>query len=612
MRIYFVRDLKDRASRIGKTILVLLIFSTLITIQAEAASRSVVFDVAQSISRLKSGDIRGAAVEINQARLADPDDPLINDMTGALWLIVGSDHRANWYFKAAQAESPKDAIANYGLALHLISEGHFQQALVRLNGIRNGDVATLSIAREYLYYLLGDVNGASDLVLPDAYAAQSDFFNGLSAERRKNWSEVYVQYRKAYWLLGSNPTSEPVGILMTLNPDLPLATGFSQPLPIQTPAARFPSRKDALHGVVSLTPGNLGNDFQYLVFRIDGHPLTILNRPPYQYLWDTTKVANGAHAIEVITYGSNAQVIDRSTRQVYTLNPDAPPAASQLDAESAMVKAELWRLLALKPSRAMLSDRIAQAALKLEDKSQLVSEWLERSIALDPSRHLARKELISDSSGAELALWKGNPSDKEVALTFDDGPKPGITPALLAILHTNGVPATFFVIGRHVVKHPNLVKMMVQDGMEVENHSYSHPDLALLTADGVDQELLKANVAIQAAGAPRPQFFRPPGGDISPMVIREAARWGLTPVFWTVDAEKMEYPPIERLTHYIVDKARDGAIILLHNGRSATVQALPQIIAGLKARGFRFVLLRQLVATIENKTPLTRGIQINR
>ncbi|MCL5283635.1 MAG: polysaccharide deacetylase family protein [Armatimonadetes bacterium] len=596
----------------GKTVLVLAIFSTWTTFQAKAASRSVAFDVVQSISRLKSGDIRGAAVEINQARLADPNDRLINDMTGALWTMVGADHRANWYFNAARAENPNDAIANYGLVLHLISEGRFQQALLRLNRIQNGDVATLSIARKYLYYLLGNVNGASGLALPDVYEAQVDFFNGLSAEHQKNWSEAYKQYRKAFWLLGTNPTSEPIGILMTLNPKLPLATGFSQSLPIPKPTVRFPSRKDALHGVVSLTPGNLGGDFQYLVFRIDGHPLTILNRPPYQYLWDTSKEANGSHTIELITYGANAQVIGRSTRQAYTLNPDAPPAASQLDDEAAMVKAELWQLVALQPSRAVLSDRIAQVAQELGDKSRVVSKWLERSIALDPSRRLARKELMADSNEAELALWKGDPKDKGVALTFDDGPKPGITPALLAILDANGTPATFFVIGRHVVKHPNLVKMMVQDGMEVENHSYSHPDLALLTPDGVDQELLKANVAIQAAGAPRPQFFRPPGGDISPMVIREADRWGLTPVFWTVDAEKMEYPPIERLAHYIVNKARDGAIILLHNGRSATVQALPEIIAGLKARGFRFVLLRQLVATAENRTQLTRGSEINR
>lgn len=202
---------------------------------------------------------------------------------------------------------------------------------------------------------------------------------------------------------------------------------------------------------------------------------------------------------------------------------------------------------------------------------------------------------ILNPSNPEAAIWRGGAEEKIVALTFDDGPKPELTEMLLNVLRQESVLATFFIIGRHAAAHPELVTKIVNAGMEVENHSYTHPNLTALPPEFVEREFVKTISTIRIPTGKRPKYFRPPGGNLNGEVSRIAADYGMTPCMWTVDGDSLETGRPERLIDFVLTRTNPGAIILLHNGRATTVEAMPKIIEGLRRKGYSFVTIEELV-----------------
>src|SRR5216684_2390820 len=119
-------------------------------------------------------------------------------------------------------------------------------------------------------------------------------------------------------------------------------------------------------------------------------------------------------------------------------------------------------------------------------------------------------QAIATLQAKNRLLYSGNASLAEIALSFDDGPNPYYTPLILAILQQYRVPATFFCIGRLVAAYPALVQQEHAAGHVIGNHSWSHPNLAFLSAAYIQSQLIKTSAAIQAAIGVRPLFFRPP------------------------------------------------------------------------------------------------------
>ena len=198
-------------------------------------------------------------------------------------------------------------------------------------------------------------------------------------------------------------------------------------------------------------------------------------------------------------------------------------------------------------------------------------------------------------------LFNGNNHLPEIALTFDDGPNPYYTPQVLAILQRIGVKATFFDVGYLVVDYPNIVRQEYNQGNIVANHSWSHPQLTLLSAPAILSQITSATHAIQAAIGVRPTFFRPPYGAMNRIILAEARYSGETTVLWDDTAEDWRLPGVGFIVSKILRLARDGAIILMHDGggnRAQTVAALPIIITALKNRGFHFVTIQQLVVDL--------------
>ncbi len=205
-------------------------------------------------------------------------------------------------------------------------------------------------------------------------------------------------------------------------------------------------------------------------------------------------------------------------------------------------------------------------------------------------------------------LFYGNTHLPEIALTFDDGPNPYYTPRVLAVLQHYGVKATFFDVGYLVRAYPNLVRQEYDQGNVVGDHSWSHPQLTLLSASAILSQLTSTSNAIQAAIGVRPTFFRPPYGAMNNIVLAQAKSLGLTTVLWNDAAADWALPGVSRIIYGILRLASYGGIILVHDGggnRAQTVAALPAIITTLENRGFKFVTIQQLVDDLQ--APLSQS-----
>ena len=185
---------------------------------------------------------------------------------------------------------------------------------------------------------------------------------------------------------------------------------------------------------------------------------------------------------------------------------------------------------------------------------------------------------------------------KDVALTFDDGPWQ-YTPQVLAILKRMHARATFFVVGRLAKAHPELVRREFAAGMEVGSHSYSHPyrpPFDRLPHSSILREI-RWGRAVLAADGVAPTLFRPPGGTFSPYVVEAAGAYGERIVLWSVDPT--DWKPgstAQQITRRVLGAVRPGSIVILHDGggdRSATVEALPRIIRGIRKKGLHLALV---------------------
>lgn len=188
-----------------------------------------------------------------------------------------------------------------------------------------------------------------------------------------------------------------------------------------------------------------------------------------------------------------------------------------------------------------------------------------------------------------------------VALTFDDGPHPVFTQRLLDTLQAEGTPATFFVVGKMAVRNPRIVQDMARLGHEVANHTFSHPSLPKKDSKEILNELAQTRAVIQKLTGQDTVLYRPPGGDYSRRTVRVASKAGYRMVLWTVLTKDVNGASIPIMKQRIADHIADGGIILFHSGVPRTIEMLPDVIHTLKAQGYRFVTVSQLLG-LENES----------
>ena len=195
-----------------------------------------------------------------------------------------------------------------------------------------------------------------------------------------------------------------------------------------------------------------------------------------------------------------------------------------------------------------------------------------------------------------------------IAMTFDDGPSAKLTPELLDILAAHHIHATFFVVGRNVVDHPEILQRAVREGHEIANHSWSHPSLGKMRDDRVRAELQKTDDAIKAAIGARPILMRPPYGSITARQkqwIHE--EFGYRTILWDVDPLDWKRPGSSVVTGRIVRETRPGSIVLAHDIHPGTIKAMPATFDQLQEKGFKFVTVSELIAMGKPMAPKQTG-----
>lgn len=209
----------------------------------------------------------------------------------------------------------------------------------------------------------------------------------------------------------------------------------------------------------------------------------------------------------------------------------------------------------------------------------------------------ARAAAVHGAPGAPARFGAADCREaKCVALTFDAGPSEN-SARLLDILKEKKVPATFFLLGkRHIEKYPELVRRMAAEGHEVASHTWDHKILTRIPDAQIREELRRPDDAIERLTGRRPTLMRPPQGRTDADVHRICKEQGLAEVLWSVTAKDYQTDDSALITRRVLDQVSRDGIILLHDIYRGTVPAVPGIIDALKARGYVFVTVPQLLA----------------
>ncbi len=214
--------------------------------------------------------------------------------------------------------------------------------------------------------------------------------------------------------------------------------------------------------------------------------------------------------------------------------------------------------------------------------------------ATAPLRMMTSHDYSADSSRRPL-----------IALTFDDGPYPLYTSALLAMLKEHQVKATFFLVGRRVLEFPALTQRIADDGHELANHTFTHRREGELGSGELEEELLSTENAMASVCGVRTHLFRPAGGSLSPKGTQRVKSLGYTLVDYTVNpGDWWVRSSQDLLDGTFRGRSREG-VVLLHTGSLPLVRALPVYIKTLRDKGFRFVTVSELVGAVDKPLPVS-------
>lgn len=183
-------------------------------------------------------------------------------------------------------------------------------------------------------------------------------------------------------------------------------------------------------------------------------------------------------------------------------------------------------------------------------------------------------------------------SQKKIAITFDDGPHPCYTEALLQGLQARGVVATFFVTGAHAEENPDIIKRMMEEGHLIGNHTYNHIQLKSNNRDVFLEELRRTNEIISNITGLEVQYVRPPYGTWDKTFEKEL---NMFPVLWTIDPLDWCSSNVACIVNKVVGKVKENDIILMHDEYDTTVTAALEIIDILLEEGYQFVTVEDIL-----------------
>lgn len=191
-------------------------------------------------------------------------------------------------------------------------------------------------------------------------------------------------------------------------------------------------------------------------------------------------------------------------------------------------------------------------------------------------------------------IVSGDPFVREIALTFDDGPREHGVQELIEVLGRYDVKATFFLVGKFADRYAQITLALHKAGHEIANHTYTHPRLYRLWVEKIMREAERCDEVLEALNIPKTRFLRPPGGGFNMKIFNAMRRMNLRLGLWSINTADYTGRPTDEIVRLTLSMARPGAIVLMHSGVPNTVEALPAIIEGLRARGYTFVRVNDL------------------
>lgn len=551
--------------------------------------------VTSALEALEKGQNDAALAQLKVALRWDAADPLAHTALGVSLLMGTRPKEAAAEFAESLVLDPRCSEALFGQALVKLSAGSTADATELLCKAQTlGSKPEIEETIQYLKSLAGAVSQTNTFSTSDAGRAMS----ALDMMGRKQYVESLAVWKELQPADAAPAFRERNGFSMTFLPGKPVVVaGTPIKGKLDLPTAATP-KGPRLSGTVSLRADlTKVRDVSMVAFLVDSKLVGLTNEPPFQYMWDTTRAANGKHTVKIVGSDSGGCAISEKTTVVQVTNQVAR-ASNQNDGDGqAQAWNRLWSLMRLKASPAAVNYNLAVCARETGDL-ETAEAALERVLAVDPNYRDASHmlcSLIAQSGRSAQSLHRVRTSAKVMALTFDDGPGPD-TAKLLDLLRDNDVKATFFIVGKQVEAYGDLLRRMVQEGHEIENHTYNHCALDYLTTAQIQQEIFRGATAIRSATGKGTPLLRPPGGRSGKGLEDVAKKFGLGTVFWTANCTSLQGGNWQKMRDYIVASASPGAIVLMHNAEGVTMQALPAAIDALRAQGYTFATLSEMVA----------------
>lgn len=330
---------------------------------------------------------------------------------------------------------------------------------------------------------------------------------------------------------------------------------------------------------------------QYIAVLVDGQFVGMSNATPFRVWVDTTVSQEGLREIRVDGYGADGSVTRWASVIVNVNNGQRTLTDEEIQIRTEV--ADLLSALVCLRAEPLLRAQLAGHALEAAGRIPEAVDAYEYAFSYGPSLAGTRADLGVAYDKLGLSRWRAPhevhallPGD-HVALTFDDGPHPVLTPWILDLLDQYGAKATFFLVGRQAEMYPDLTREIVRRGHEIGSHSYTHANQRELSLLGIERELVMSRLMLRRACGEFVTLFRPPGGNYDGQVQEAVRATGYTAVFWTENISGYVGETGPEILPKMLNKIGTNGIVLLHNGYDETHEVLPLLLPALAARGLR-------------------------
>ncbi|WP_273853999.1 polysaccharide deacetylase family sporulation protein PdaB [Guptibacillus spartinae] len=211
---------------------------------------------------------------------------------------------------------------------------------------------------------------------------------------------------------------------------------------------------------------------------------------------------------------------------------------------------------------------------------------------------------VFTNNDVPLAVDQVKSDDKRLALTFDISWGETKAVPILDELKQNNVKASFFISGAWAERHPEIVEQITKDGHEIGNLGYRYENYTNMKDEEIKKDIIRSSEAIKKVTDEEPQLLRPPNGNFDKRVLLLSDKFNYTVIHWSLDSEDWRNPGVENIVQNVMKEIDPGDIVLMHASDSAkqTAEALPEMIAALKKKGYSFATVSELVSDAKIKS----------